>query len=162
VTDAYRDYVERRRVAERTLAAERALAATRPRPAPERKGNGWAAFWTISVLVWLVVTAAFVAADPSDPESGDVLAPILVGWTFWWLFCALALAFIGLELTDPAPSPPNQNQLLATQNTLIAEQNRLLAGRRGHARPAPAPRYRPLPREGYGLHGHLSTLKRRA
>lgn len=159
--DAYRDHIARRRAREAARGVP-APVETRSSPEPRRGMNGWAVFWAVALGVWLAVTAVFIAADTSDPESGDVLAPILVGWTGLWVFCALGLMFIGLELTDPAPSPPNQNQLLATQNALIAEQNRLLAGRSAEARPAPAPRYRPLPREGYGLHGYLSTLKRRA
>ena len=133
-----------------------------PWPEPERRVNGWAVFWAVAPAVWLAVTVVFSAADTSDPESGDVLAPILVGWTGLWALCALGLMFIGLELTDPAPPWPTQNQLLQRQNGLIAEQNRLLGERRAAARPTAAPGHAPRPWEGYGLHTYLSTLKRRA
>jgi hypothetical protein len=164
--DAYQEYVTRKREREAATAAPSRAASGQvepgPRPEPERRVNGWAVFWAVALAAWLAVTVVFIAADTSDPESGDVLAPILVGWTFLWLFCVVALAFIGLELTDPAPSVPNQNQLLATQNGLIAEQNRLLAGRCAEARPAPAPHHEPRPPEGHGLHGYLSSLNRPA
>jgi hypothetical protein len=108
--------------------------------------------------MWLVVTAAFAAYVGGE----EILFPVLAAWTVWWAFGTLGLTFIGLELTDPAPSVPNQNQLLATQNGLIAEQNRLLAGRCAEARPAPAPHHEPRPPEGHGLHGYLSSLNRPA
>ena len=81
--DAYQSYVARRR--------ERAAGRSAPSwavpgpvepipwPEPERRVNGWAVFWAVAPAVWLAVTVVFSAADTSDPESGDVLAPILVG-----------------------------------------------------------------------------------
>jgi hypothetical protein len=117
--DAYQEHVARRRQREAATAALPSAVPGQvepgPTPEPERGVNGWAVFWAAALAVWLAVAVAFVAADTSDPETGDVLAPILVSWTGIWAFGALGLMFVGLELTDPAPSPPNQNQLLATR-----------------------------------------------
>ena len=74
--DAYQEHVARKREPEAARAARsRAVPGPvkpRPRPEPERRVDGWAVFWAVALAVWLAVEVVFIAADTSDPETGDV------------------------------------------------------------------------------------------